>query len=444
MPQVLIKVFRCNPKISTETKWDTFYVETYKNMTVLDALFEILRAKDATVSFRCSCRLGMCGSCAMVINGKERLACRTKVADLGDTITVKPLNNLPIIKDLVVDMEPFFQKYESIIPYFIGKDDEVAKTPSRSPARRLIDDMLDCITCGACYSACSMVAFDKEYLGPAALNRAYCLLADDRDAAFEERFRRINHEHGIWRCHTQFDCMEVCPKNIIPTWSIQQLKNEAVLRGLSRYRKIEEGRGAPMGEEMAGRQQRNNQREKQKLEINSKGHGLEGKRNFSKETTDEASEKAVSRKEFLKKVALSLVGITSISPLLIGIRSTLSPVTVSEAKQPWISLGDINQYEEGKPTLTTFEHPLKSGKSIRRSVYVLRESNEVVVYDAACTHLGCPVRWNEEAQMFFSPCHGGVFNKKGEVVAGPPPRPLDRYECEVRNNELFIKDFLRA
>jgi len=232
--KIEIKIYRFDPEVDEESRWDTYEIETYPSMSILDALYDILRLKDSSISFRCSCRIGMCGSCAMIINGTEGLACRTQVSTVGNKVSVRPLNNLPVIKDLATNMDNFFEKYKSIMPWYIGNTEEVAKILPGSSERGIIDAQLDCITCGACYSACSMVTFDKKYLGPAALNRAYNLLADNRDVAFEDRLERVDHEHGIWRCHTQFDCAEVCIKKISPTWSIQQIKNEAVLQDMKR------------------------------------------------------------------------------------------------------------------------------------------------------------------------------------------------------------------
>jgi succinate dehydrogenase / fumarate reductase iron-sulfur subunit/fumarate reductase iron-sulfur subunit len=202
-------------------------------MTVLDALFIILNEQDPTLSFRCSCRLGMCGSCGMVVNGKSRLACRTKLDGLGSEITVQPMRNFPIIKDLAVDMEPFFKQWQKIKPYFVPKDAEAkefAIIPPGSGRREIIDKnkSTDCITCGLCFSGCSLVALNDGYVGPAALNRAYSLIADERDAAAGERLKIVSGEQGAPRCHSLYECSEACPKGISPTWSIQKLKAKAV------------------------------------------------------------------------------------------------------------------------------------------------------------------------------------------------------------------------
>jgi succinate dehydrogenase/fumarate reductase iron-sulfur protein len=232
---VKIKVLRYHPDVDTEARYDSYTVDARENMTVLDALFIVLTEQDQTISFRCSCRLGMCGSCGMIMNNKEGLACRTKIAKLGSEITVRPLRNLPIIKDLAVNMDPFFKQWQRIKPYFVPTKEaetDFAVIPPDSGSREIIDQNIDCITCGACYSACTLVSLDDSYIGPAALNRAYTLVADERDQGTGQRMEVAASEDGVLRCHTLFNCMEVCPKKLAPTWSIQKLKSRAVTAAL--------------------------------------------------------------------------------------------------------------------------------------------------------------------------------------------------------------------
>jgi len=234
-----VRIFRYNPETDREPRLENYRVPLIRNMAVLDVVMHVQNYLDGTLSFRCSCRIGMCGSCAMYVNGRPRLACRTQVSSLGTSVLeLRPLPNLPVIKDLVVDMEPFFAKYREIKPYFEAREDlrDFVRISPGSRERGLIDLMLECITCGACYGACTMVATDPQYLGPAALNRAYCLVADGRDARGKERLSAVDGTHGVWRCHSQFNCAEVCPKKIVPTWSIQQLKKMCLFRRLGLYK----------------------------------------------------------------------------------------------------------------------------------------------------------------------------------------------------------------
>ncbi|SFD35500.1 succinate dehydrogenase subunit B [Bacillus sp. OV194] len=234
MGEILFKIMRYNPEVEQKVTYDSYHVDAKKNMTVLDALFIILQEQDSSLSFRCSCRLGMCGTCGMLINNKGGLACRTKIENLGSEITVQPMRNFPIIKDLAVDMEPFFKQWKRIKPYFVPKDEEAedfSVIPPDSGRRGIIDHnkSTECITCGLCYSGCSLVTLDDGYIGPAALNRAYSLIADERDNAGEERLELVAGEDGASRCHTLYECSEVCPKGISPTWSIQKLKTMGVI-----------------------------------------------------------------------------------------------------------------------------------------------------------------------------------------------------------------------
>src|SRR5580704_5625121 len=207
----------------------TFEVALEDRMTVLDALFNIQWEQDESLSFRCACRVGMCGTCAMYINSVPRLACKTQVGRLNsDTVTVAPLPNLPVIKDLVVSLEPFFEQWKKIKPALHSADresKEPARIPATSPYARETLSKRDCITCGICYAACGIKSSSAEYLGPAAINKAFLRLMDPRDNATEERLEVINSERtGVWRCHTQFSCTAACPKKIDLTDSIMRLK----------------------------------------------------------------------------------------------------------------------------------------------------------------------------------------------------------------------------
>lgn len=191
--------------------------------TVLDALFTIQEQLDPTLAFRYSCRNWMCGSCGVVINGREGLACHTRLTDLrGHAVTIEPLRHLPVIRDLVVDFRPFFAQFDHVASAFAGRD--TASEPPSPMATREIDRHLECITCGLCYSACPMVGRPPGFVGPAALNRAYTLQLDPRDQRRAARARVVQSEHGVWRCHAVGECTRVCPKGLDPREAIQRLK----------------------------------------------------------------------------------------------------------------------------------------------------------------------------------------------------------------------------
>jgi fumarate reductase iron-sulfur subunit len=206
---------------------------------VLDVVTYIQRMLDPTLAYRYACRVGMCGSCAMTVNDVPRWTCRThvdKVAAQG-TLTVAPLRNLPVIRDLVADMREFFDKWARAKGHFEGhatRHDDFAPVRPDSAERKAVDAGIECIGCGVCYSACDVVAWNPEYLGPAALNRAWTLVKDERDTGTAERLRAVAGDAGCHSCHTHMSCTERCPKHLSPTAGIAGLKREiakAAVRG---------------------------------------------------------------------------------------------------------------------------------------------------------------------------------------------------------------------
>ncbi len=205
-------------------------------MTVLDALVEIQRGQDPTLAFRYACRVGMCGSCAMVVNGRERWACRTLLATLGGgPITVRPLYHFPLIRDLVVDMAPFVQKMKAVGAAFAPKGEEMtfAAIGRATKERQQIDPAVECIGCGMCLSACTMARWDTNFAGPAALNRAFTLMQDSRDGAEADRWPLLLSEDALFRCHGQANCTEVCPMELSPTDSILKLRRKFIFQLLT-------------------------------------------------------------------------------------------------------------------------------------------------------------------------------------------------------------------
>ncbi len=215
----------------------TFEVPRYPSQTVLDVVTHIQRKLDPTLAYRYACRVGMCGSCAMTVNGVPRWTCRThvdKVAADG-RLELRPLRNLPIVRDLVTDMRAFFDKWERARGHFEGgatKADDFARVAPGSPARQAADAGIECIGCGVCYAACEVVSWNPDYLGPAALNRAWTLIIDVRDTKTGERLRAVADDAGCHACHTHMSCTERCPKHISPTASIAGLKRAATKAAL--------------------------------------------------------------------------------------------------------------------------------------------------------------------------------------------------------------------
>lgn len=228
---MVLKVFRWAPGARERTQ--KYSIPAKEGMTVLDALVDAQRRLDPTLAFRYACRVGMCGSCAMVINGRERWACRTLLRTLGSgTVRVRPLYHFPLIRDLVVDMAPFTDRMTAVSAAFAPADGPAAfaTVGGDGRERRRIDAAIECIGCGMCVSACTMVAHDPRFVGPAALNRLFTLQGDSRDAAGSERAAVMLAEDALLRCHGQANCAAVCPMGISPTESILALRRQAVQR----------------------------------------------------------------------------------------------------------------------------------------------------------------------------------------------------------------------
>jgi succinate dehydrogenase / fumarate reductase iron-sulfur subunit len=223
------RIFRFNPEIDADPSYRQYQAECPKGSTVLDALNEIKWRQDGTLSYRRSCRHGICGSCAMTINGKNNLACESQVQDLKGMIWVEPLRSFPVIRDLVVDMEGFYERYRIVKPYLIAGTPPTDKERLQSPEeRKLLDGSYECILCGCCTSSCPSYWADKDFLGPAALLKAYRFIFDSRDEGTQERLVILDNKHGLWRCHTIFNCHEACPKALNPTWGIGKLKQKVI------------------------------------------------------------------------------------------------------------------------------------------------------------------------------------------------------------------------
>ncbi len=232
--QVTLKILRYDPEHDQEPHYETYRVEATPTDRVLDLLEYIKGYQDGTLSFRRSCAHGICGSDAMRINGRNRLACKVLVKDLGTTeITVEPILGLRVIKDLIVDMEPFFENYRSVKPYFVNNDPPPADGKERlqSPEEReRFDDTTKCILCAACTTACPSFWSNNQYVGPAAIVNAHRFIFDSRDQAAEERLQILSQKMGVWRCRTAFNCTEVCPREIKITKAIAEVKR-AILTG---------------------------------------------------------------------------------------------------------------------------------------------------------------------------------------------------------------------
>lgn len=231
---VTLKIARFNPdEPERGDYWDEFTVTMHGTDRILDALHKIKWEVDGSLSFRRSCAHGVCGSDAMRINGRNRLACKTLLKDLplGKPVTVEPIKGLPVEKDLIVDMEPFFDSYKEVMPFLIPKGHEPSRERLQSQEDRArFDDTTKCILCASCTSSCPVFWTDGQYFGPAAIVNAHRFIFDSRDAAATQRLDILNDKEGVWRCRTTFNCTDACPRGIEVTKAIAEVK-QAVLRG---------------------------------------------------------------------------------------------------------------------------------------------------------------------------------------------------------------------
>lgn len=223
--QVTLRVLRYDPEKDKRPHYQTFKLEAEETDQVLDLLNRAKWFQDGTLSYRRSCGHGICGSDAMRINGVNRLACKVLVRDVGTKITVEPLLGLRLVRDLVVDLEPFFENYRSVMPYLVNDEPTPAGERLQTVEQRArFDDTTKCILCAACTTSCPSFWSTDQYVGPAAIVQAHRFTFDSRDRAGEERLRVLNARMGVWRCHDVFNCTDACPRDIEVTKAISEVK----------------------------------------------------------------------------------------------------------------------------------------------------------------------------------------------------------------------------
>jgi succinate dehydrogenase / fumarate reductase iron-sulfur subunit len=223
--KVHLKIQRFDPEKGKEPYWGEYEVEAEPTDRVLDVLHYVKDFIDGSLAFRRSCGHGVCGSDAMRINGRNLLACKVLIQDVGTNVTIQPLLTLPVIKDLIVDMEGFFEKYRSVMPFLVNDDPLPPGERLQSPEDRVVfDDTTKCILCAACTTSCPSFWANENYVGPAAIVQAHRFIFDSRDQAVQERLEILNERDGVWRCRTVFNCVEACPREIDVTKAIGEVK----------------------------------------------------------------------------------------------------------------------------------------------------------------------------------------------------------------------------
>jgi len=232
---VTLRIRRYNPELDDEPHWEEYRVTAEPTDRVLDLLHEVKWYQDGTLTFRRSCAHGVCGSDAMLINGRNRLACEMLVRDAGDHITVEAIRGLPVVKDLLVDMEPFWDSYRSVRPFLVNDDvpaDGRERRQSREDRERF-EDTSRCILCAACTTSCPVFWSDQQYVGPASIVNAHRFIVDSRDRAGKERLEILADPDGVWRCRTTFNCVEACPRDINVTGAILEVTSEIRRAGIT-------------------------------------------------------------------------------------------------------------------------------------------------------------------------------------------------------------------
>ena len=228
---VELRIKRWDPDHDEKPHWETYEVTVDETDRVLDALHQVRWHHDGSLAFRRSCGHGVCGSDAMVINGVNRMACVLLISDVGHRVTLEPLRGLPVLKDLVVDMEPFFEQYKSVKPWLVNDDDPGDRERRQSPEDRArFDDTTKCILCAACTTSCPVFWGNESYVGPAAIVNAHRFVYDSRDQAGSERLEILDDRSGTWGCRTAFNCTDACPRGIKVTAAIEEVKR-SLLRG---------------------------------------------------------------------------------------------------------------------------------------------------------------------------------------------------------------------
>ncbi len=236
--EVTLKVRRFNPESeSKEPYFQEYNLEVEEYVTVLDALIKVREEVDGSLALRCSCRAAICGSCSMRVNGHAKLACNTKIVDVAPkdhSVTVEPMGNLPVVKDLVTDMKPFWDRVRAVQPWLQPQGPE-PEEEYVAPGEDMLHltGVMSCIMCGACASDCTVLEVDRNFLGPAALAKAYRFVGDPRDDADKERLDKYSQYGGIWDCTRCMECVQVCPKGVAPMDRIMALRDKAMEAGFT-------------------------------------------------------------------------------------------------------------------------------------------------------------------------------------------------------------------
>ncbi|MDR3764752.1 MAG: 2Fe-2S iron-sulfur cluster-binding protein [Acidobacteriota bacterium] len=393
-PLVTVRVFRGTDRQSSHYDSFRLAVPSPSTTTILDLLLRIQQEFDPCLAFRHACRAEYCGSCALLVNGREALACKTTIAHLRkpSLITLAPLNNFPLVQDLAVDMSSFFEKFSENLVFFQPHDLSGGADSPGPYGERLYpgDFSSDCIGCGCCVSSCTQCQPGLGFAGPAVLLRAFELQNDPRDALHQARMdRMLDSSYG---CRTQLNCAASCPKGIEATRAIHGLH----LLALGGRARADAPSAAPL-------------------------------------STD--------RRRFIRGAAAG----AGVLCATLGIGAILGGSILVPRQRPsrrWIRLATLDAIAEERMLTLQLDYEAENGfytQRVSEPVYVFRSGSRLTCFSSRCSHAGCRVLWNELLQQFRCTCHAGAFSPAGEVLSGPPPAPLPQLDWKIDNGQLLVE-----
>ncbi len=403
---VQFQVFRYDASAGDAARFQSYELSVAGKTSVLEALLQIQNEQDPSLAFRYACRGAVCGSCAMSINGRLNLACRVLLDAIpGDRIVLEPLPHLAAIKDLVVDMGPFWEKYERVRPWLQERLDDARQGRLSEAENKRIEPYVNCILCALCYGACPVLDVDGQFTGPAALAKLYRFVADSRDDPAARTLQSEDNHHGAWGCRAITRCIDVCPKNVRPTDGIAGLKRTLLSQRL---------RQVPAGS-TPGRQ--------------TGATGADLAPASSSPVPQTCAPASIERRQFLGGMIAG--GAAALAAGAAGPMAAYVGNLRAELPPPFLVLPEA-------------EAGLAPGKSaiIRYGrlpvLLFMTPDGAIRAFVALCTHFDCIVGYRSEENRIFCACHEGYYDVEGNVVAGPPPRPLRRLHCQARHGKLFL------
>jgi succinate dehydrogenase / fumarate reductase, iron-sulfur subunit len=429
------EILRYDASADRSPRFQTYAVAPAPKASVLETLLQIQAEQDPSLAFRYACRGAVCGSCAMSINGKLNLACRVQVADLaGDRVVLEPLPHLEILKDLVVDMAPFWDKYERIRPWLHQRTEEARSGRMSDAEREKIDQYVNCILCGLCYASCPAVSADENFTGPAALAKLHRFLADSREDRAVRTLDTENRREGMWGCRAIGRCVDVCPKDVRPRDGIAAVRRRLLA---DKFKSLPSPFGRGVGGEGVHHLKTPALCEKgPHPNPLPKGEGTPiltlSERPVNEEMGDgKIDDSHIARRRYLCGMIAGGAAAMA-SGALVPLLSYLGNLR-EEPPPPFIRL-PRDEWELRPGTSKLFRYGPIPALLIRTPA----PEAATRIFVATCTHFDCIVGYRPEENHISCACHGGIYDLEGAVVSGPPPRPLRPLYFRVKQGDLWI------